>query len=439
MTNGTGGGRLVFMATIRWFTYLVVLVACAIGATSSAQPSGEPLFALGIQTPQLPNLTQLTPDEQAKADKELLEAIQKEWTPALRKVCEVEGIDAMAFVLVSRVVFSPWEKPYGVPAMRLLARATGTYWSQVDGVQVFSAVGNRRERFGPVLLDALRTMDEAGLERLTSGEATLSDFGPLMDSVVETVAIDPAMVNVLLSRGSGTRVQLQILPKASFIDPKTGERRTVSLAPAEDEPFFTEEKEGEPLYPYVPLQKPRGDGGLDFGEGEVMTLFDFKTKAEQAYKTRYFLDGRIASTLVFARGRMNQETFEKVYLSVGSATPPVRRPDEDIVELEQIKTWLRTHEKALSAFRGADGISAEDSARGASVSASELAAKNPELASRLASKGIPPDATLDLGVELMFIFDPGGFRDVMPPQTTPDGKSYRRTMSNRLKFVVVGS
>lgn len=397
------------------------------------------LLALGLQAPQLGEVRQLTPDEQAKAEKELLEAIQKEWTPALRKVCEEEGIEAMAFVLVSRVLFPPWDRPYGVPAMRLLARATGTYWSQVDGVQVFSAVGDRHERFGPVFFDALRALDDGALERLVSGEANLSDFGPLMDSVAETIAIDPAMAGVLLSRGSSTSIQLKVRPRASFTDPKTGERRTISLARKDEEPFFTEEKEGEPLYPYVPLESRRAEGPLDFGEGEVITVYQFKEKAEEAFGARYLLDGRIGSTLVFARGRMTQETFEKVYLKVGSATPPVRRPDTERVERGELAEWLRAHRDVLSAFEGMDGLSPSDAVEGATLSASELASASPEMAALLAARGVPPDASLQLGVELMFVFDPGGFRDVLPPQVTPEGKSYRRTMSNQLKFVVVGS
>lgn len=397
------------------------------------------LLALGLQAPQLGEVRQLTPDEQAKADKELLEAIQEEWTPALRKVCEVEGIEAMAFVLVSRVLFPPWDRPYGVPAMRLLARATGTYWSQVDGVQVFSAVGDRHERFGPVFFDALRALDDGALERLVSGEANLSDFGPLMDSVAETIAIDPAMAGVFLSRGSSTSIQLKVRPRASFTDPKTGEQRTISLARKDEEPFFTEEKEGEPLYPYVPLESRRAEGPLDFGEGEVITVYQFKEKAEEAFGARYLLDGRIGSTLVFARGRMTQETFEKVYLKVGAATPPVRRPDTERVERGELAEWLRAHRDVLSAFEGMDGLSPSDAVEGATLSASELASASPEMAALLAARGVPPDASLQLGVELMFVFDPGGFRDVLPPQVTLEGKSYRRTMSNRLKFVVVGS
>lgn len=36
-------------------------------------------------------------------------------------------------------------------------------------------------------------------------------------------------------------------------------------------------------------------------------------------------------------------------------------------------------------------------------------------------------------------FGPGGFRDILPPQTTSDGKIIRRTMGNRLKYVAISS
>lgn len=136
---------------------------------------------------------------------------------------------------------------------------------------------------------------------------------------------------------------------------------------------------------------------------------------------------------------MDQATFEQVYAKVGAATPPVRRLDEEKVRREQLVALLRAHPELLEGWQGPGDLKAEDALNGRTIAAADLFAADPRLAMRLEAHGIPGDAILEMEPGLMFIFDPGGMRDVMPPQVTPDGKSYRRTMSNRLTFVVIGS
>lgn len=170
-----------------------------------------------------------------------------------------------------------------------------------------------------------------------------------------------------------------------------------------------------------------------------MILLEFNQAARNAFGAEYYIDGRLAQTPLFVRGRMDQPTFERVYLKVGAATPPVRKPDRAGVRRDQLAELLRQHPELLEGWNGPGDLKAEDALNGRNVVASDLIAADPSLATRLDAYGIPRDAIVEVEPGLMFIFDPGGSRDVMPPQTTPNGKSYRRTMSNRLKFVVVGS
>lgn len=413
-------------------TTILLLTAACIAVQAAPAKQGQP-HRYGEIIP-------LTKEEEAESERKFIEELRKEWAPRLTKICEVEGIDAMVFTLASPEYFPVWEKPHGVAGMRLLASATDTFWEQIDGVQVFSAVGERETAFGVTFLDALSALDPADIDRLAKGEGTLELFGPSMDGVVENVAVDPAMAQVLLDRGSSTSVAVRFYPHIRYRDPASGQVKHMGLdSQGESEPFFTPEKEGQPLYPYITLEKPSGRGALDFGEGKIMTLLELNQAARNAFAAEYYIDGRLAQTPIFVRGRMDQATFERVYLKVGAATPPVRKPDRARVRRDQLAELLRQHPELLEGWNGRGDLKAEDALNGRTLVASDLIAADPSLAMRFDAYGIPRDAVVEMEPGLLFIFDPGGSRDIMPPQTTPNGTSYRRTMSNRLKFVVVGS
>ncbi|MEW5884012.1 MAG: hypothetical protein AB1725_07300 [Armatimonadota bacterium] len=410
---------------------LFMSAACiAVQATQGKQ--GEP--------PRYGEIIPLTKEQVAEAEQRFIAALQKEWVPRLTKICEVEGIDAMVFTLASPEYFPAWEKRHGVAGMRLLASSTDTFWEQIDGVQVFSVVGERNSEFSATFLDALNSLSPSDIEQIANGEGTLDMFGSKMDAVVERVALDPAMADVLLARGSSTSVAVRFYPHVRYRDPATGKVKTMGIpSQGDSDPFFTPEREGQPLYPYLPLEKPAGHGELDLGEGKVMTLLAFNQEAEKAFGAQYYIDGRLAQTPLFVRGRLDQATFEKVYLKVGAATPPVRKPDREKVRRDQLSELLRQHPELLEGWEGPGSIKAEDALNGRTLVASDLVAADPSLAMRLDAYGIPRDAIVEMEPGLLFIFDPGGSRDVMPPQVTPEGKSYRRTMSNRMQFVVIGS
>ncbi|RMG22402.1 MAG: hypothetical protein D6724_10460 [Armatimonadetes bacterium] len=230
-----------------------------------------------------------------------------------------------------------------------------------------------------------------------------------------------------------TRVFVPLLPFGA-----TGERRALRLAPDKPQTFMTEEKAGKPLFPHVPLEKPQ-PGPLKFGEGKVITLGEFREAAVQAFQTDYYIDGRLEHTLLFVRGSMDQETFDRVYLKVGAATPPVRRPAPSKLRRDELTEWIRNHPEIRDAWVEREGLSRDELLNGNTLSAADLAARNPEFAALLQARNIPPETQLQLGLEVAFTVDAGGFRDLYPPQVGPNGKlQHLHAASNRMTFVVIG-
>jgi len=229
----------------------------------------------------------LTKEEEAESERKFIEELRKEWAPRLTKICEVEGIDAMVFTLASPEYFPVWEKPHGVAGMRLLASATDTFWEQIDGVQVFSAVGERETAFGVTFLDALSALGPADIERIVNGEGTLEMFGPRMDAVAEKIALDSAMAQVLLERGSSASVAVQFYPHIRYRDPATGQVKRVGLASqGESEPFFTPEKEGQPLLSLPAARQAVGTWGFRLRRGQGYDASRFQPSRSEGVRSR---------------------------------------------------------------------------------------------------------------------------------------------------------
>jgi hypothetical protein len=409
-------------------TILLSLSLCP-GIGQSQGATGQPR--------QYGELIPLTKEQQEEAEKKFMEGLRREWAPRLIKICEVEGIPAMVFTIVSPAYFEPWDQPHGVAAMRLLARSTSTFWSQENGVQVFSAVGERTDNFELAFYDLLQSLDHEGLEKLVAGDLRLGEIADPY-RVVEGITMDPALAQVFLTRGAGATLQLSLEPRATYLDPKTGERRSIRLSADQPPVFLTEEKGGKPLFAFSPLETSQ-PGPLDFGEGKVITLGDFRAAAVEAFHTDYYLDGRLEKTLLFVRGSMDQDTFDKVYLKVGAATPPVRRPQSRALNKQELLDWLKSHPELESAWKGKQGVSRDEVLDGKTLSAADLAARNADFAAIIQARNLPPDTQLQLGIEVAFTIDAGGFRDLYPPYTGANGKTYHPlTTPNRMTFVVIG-
>lgn len=375
------------------------------------------------------------------AQEEYRQRIFDNWRTELTRICEVEKIEGMVVNLQGAVVLKAWSEPHGVAGMRMLGRALQAKWTQVNGVQTFGFAHYDSEPRDSSLWSALRDLDPATKRRLTSGNLTLADLGPVGGEVALACALDPAMATIMLERGGSARLQANFAVHGRWVDPNTGKARHVffdtgadggpPVSPEPDDP-------GTPLFAYAPLKPHVGSGPLDYGSGSVMTLEQFRNRAQDVFGARYYLDSRLRDEYVYVRGTMDQETFELVYREVATAVPPVRMPEYLTATHEEIARLI--DEMGISDADAATlermGLSLGDVLDGKTITAGELASQDPSLRARLRAFGIPDDATIQLQGGLELSIDPGGWRDVLPG-VTMNGRMVRRMASNRLVFGII--
>lgn len=371
------------------------------------------------------------------AEQQHREQVLTNWRDELTKICEVERIEAMVANLQGNLVLKAWKDPYGVAGMRILGRGLGAKWVQINGVQTFGYAHYDAEPVDAVLWSVLLGLDPDAKKRLSSGELTLADLGPAGADIALAVAFDPSMATILLERGGAAKVQANFAVHGRYVDPSSGRTRYVFFdTGADGGPPVTPEPEGDatPLFAYVPL-KPHTGGPLDYGSGSVMTLEEFRDRAQDAFGARYYLDSRLRNEYVYARGSMDQETFELVYREVASAVPPLRMPEHLTAAQEEIARLVEEMglSEADAAVLERMGLSLGDVFGGKGITASELASRDPSLRARLEAYGVPPDAVIQLRGGLELALDPGGWRDVGPPFNM-NGRPVRRAASNRLVF-----
>jgi hypothetical protein len=335
-------------------------------------------------------------------------------------------------------MFRAWKEPYGVAGMRILGRSLGAKWVQINGVQTFGYANYDAEPVDAVLWSALRALGSDAKKRLATGDLTLADLGPAAADIALAVCRDPAMATIMLERGGAAKVQANFAVHGRWVDPSTGKTRYIFFEtgadggpPASPEP----EDKGTTLFAYAPLKPHTGVGPLDYGSGAVMTLEEFRNRAQDAFGARYYLDSRLRGEYVYARGKMDQETFELVYREVASAVPPVRMPEHVSATQEEIARFVEQMgiADADAAILERMGLSLGDVLGGRGITANELASRDPSLRERLAAYGVPADAVIQLQGGLEFTVDAGGWRDVAPPYSM-NGRPVRRQASNRLVF-----
>lgn len=391
-----------------------------------------------VQAGQAPPATKsdASPDGAPVKREELVSA----WTKSLVAICDLEQIDAMAFTIPGWEPLEVWSNPYGVPAMRLLARATRTAWFQVNGVQVFSFAHYDYANYEPLVFSLLQGLDAAAVEQLATSGMTLGELGqgPNMDLLTALVP-DVAFAAVILDRGKNARVGIQFLPLVEFTDPATGKSGRLTLPGwAEDGPFQTAEVEKGASFPYVPLNRQTETGPLSFGRGSVLTLREVVAQAEEAFGTRYYLDHRLTDTLVFVRGSMGKETFAKVYEHIGAAKRPVERPNGNKLDSASLQDWLIRNADVLARSANLHGMEVSDFINGATLTAGDLVARDPGLRSLFDSRGLSPSAQIRLRAGIEFSLDPGGFRSSFPSQPGANGRTIHFGVSNRMRFVLIG-
>ncbi|GIV03113.1 MAG: hypothetical protein KatS3mg015_1943 [Fimbriimonadales bacterium] len=386
--------------------------------------------AQGSSPAQTPNTLRYAPHSYTKEEQG---AVYREWEAGLREICEVENIEAMVFDIEPAYGHvEPWKERYGAESMRILGYATKRRWLQVDGVQVFTRVGFsfRPPGMTDTLMAILSGLDEDGVRRLTEQGLTLGDLGSAADQMLPYLAWDPSMAKVLVERGQNIRVQATFAPQFEYTDPKTGRRVVDQLGEVDTGPPWTEAEVAAHPLPFVPYD-PHTPGTLDFGPGAVITLDEFRRKAELAFGTGYELDARLMNAPLFVRGSMSQATFEKIYNEVASAVPPaaIRRSSRE----EALRELLESKASLLAqGARNLHGLTPDDFLNGRTLTAGEMAQLDPKMGEYLKDIGLSPSDRIRLRPGVMFTFDAGGTRTI--GFANAGGKRISYGASNRIRL-----
>lgn len=370
------------------------------------------------------------------------------WERTLSAIAASEHTSLFFFVPVN--TFAPRvsiSAPHGKETMRALASTYYLDWRQVGGVQVFRWLNmtevlraSTRSIFTTLVnqdADTLSKLMTSGLNLYELDEATA-------DAVRGQVSACPGLGLALLDNSDVARVALDITPRFTFTDLRTGQSRTAELSPRQrpDGLFNMNElnrKGASVKRNLVPLaeQEP---SRLDFGPGKVRTLADIIARAAAAFGVDYELDPRIAANTYFVCGRMSKGSFEGA-LEFATAVPAVRpqapRLDltGDIAALKQrVKasaphtidvTYLRAQITNAPSSAGLETLAAQygpteqlDTSQfldGATTTGAALFQNSPGLAAYLQQQGITANTqltlsfgtTLALGTPGLLDFDSG--------------------------------
>ena len=319
-----------------------------------------------------------------------------------------------------------FSKPFGIDGMKAMAVATSHNWKQIAGIQAFSRISLTQDwnQYQHDLFAWIESMDQQSFRDLIDGNLFL---GQLDDSTAETVrnfaGTIPELNFALLENVESTKVAVDVAPRFTFKDSKTGEMRTVELSLRQYPGGLSRPNESKP--PKLParqitvLDKPV-PGKLDFGTGSVMSLTEIIKRASETFGVRYDLDGRIAKNHYFVCGEYAEDKFAEA-LEYLTAVPAVK-PHKVLGDLSSDVAFLKARMKAANAGKvditwlreGIPHSSSQELAtlndkygksemldtsaftQGGTVTASALCANSPGLANFLQQQGISPDTKLSL-------------------------------------------
>ncbi len=365
------------------------------------------------------------------------------WEQRLSQVAARE--QAALFVDIPEQEYPPHDslaKPFGVHAMRTLAASIGRLWSQPEGIQAFSRVNaqlSKRAVRGEMYA-WLESMDQQTFKALNAGYMTINNLDQSASDVVLGLAAGQTAVGSrIMDNPEGVRISLDMAPRFTFTDPKTGQSKTVELGMrTRPDGLF---KPGDKLPANVtklrsilPLDKPM-PGKLDFGTGKVLTLVDIVGMATDAFGIRYEMDVRTAKNMYFVSGKYTEKAFQSA-LAILTAVPAVKpklpidlmqsdiaflssriasmaASNLDVSFLRDQLTSSSDDTKALQdKFGSTEQISSEGFLNGATVSAASLFNNNPGLANYLQQQGVGADYSIKLGFGVQLTIGCSGVSDV---------------------------
>jgi hypothetical protein len=434
-----------------------VLLASSVCAQTES-PQNTPAQTQDTPPPANPVTVTSTSTTTVDVDKDpALKRELKAWTETLMQVTKQENT-CLFFDLAPEDIPPnvSYERPAGTRAMKALAVATRRTWKQMDGVQTFTRAQDPTNPIGGIsdvnqVIAWIASLSPSQKTALIKGELSFDQLDPQSRLLMSRVAGRiPDMSFVLLEKGDAVGTCLELAPKITYTDPRTGLRVTSEIGGRVHHVKIP--ASGKPT-PFEPLD-PADPGPLDFGKGAVMTLTTLVGKAQAAFHVHYTpVDGRVAKNWYFVSGLLTQKAFEDV-VAQATTIPPLRRRfinpvdqaaarallddpaflDQQIDVTDLRNRLMMTDSREMDALDSRYGptetLSPQDFLSGKTVTVAELTDGKPGLAAYLTGMGLTPDTPLTLSASPALVIEADGDHPASGSSGTLNGQPVIVTSPN---------
>lgn len=253
------------------------------------------------------------------------QATASAWLATLTKVARTEHASLCADV---DDTYTPaqleYERPDGERGMDRVSGATDRTWTLVEGVYVFRRRYDeddlRLQSPDRAVMDFLLSLGVTDLQRLRQGDLAFSTLpAPTQRRLRWAIAkVGRGVGDSMLAQypdSFGMRLVLDAVARAQS---RTGDGAIqISLQP---DAAKVPPPKGAGITALEPLGRP-SDGGVDFGDGVVITLGEIIDRAQTAFGRMIQFDDRLRSSRYFMSGRFTQPRLLAV---VAAVTEPLR-------------------------------------------------------------------------------------------------------------------
>lgn len=267
------------------------------------------------------------PDAVAVANDEM----RKEWTEALNRFCEIEGV-SMVFDVNLRLGFpGQYQGKHGIEGAKRLALFTNRKYKEIEGVQFFMRdIANLDANHSrPIfyLADFLRGLPADAVSRLVDGGLPLSMIPAEKQSFIRYLcASNPSMrTGLAMSDWEHTVIKLGTSVNLVQSDAK-GNKTSIPVLPKEVPPPITDEQVSKTLagtnqVPKIDPFGPKSEGPLEFEPGRIITLDKLVKASQEKFGESYVYDMRLAESELFVRGSFSSRTLSLLLKSLTTTTP----------------------------------------------------------------------------------------------------------------------
>ena len=256
-----------------------------------------------------------------------------------------------------------------------------------------------------------------------------------------TSTMVPGMLPLFLSEPNNVEVSLTIQPTVVFTGPN-GKEKTV--------PIFTRRSSPDNGPPLSPLDGPKlrlepirldaaPNGPLDFGDGQVRTLFEILEVAREVFGRRFSYDHKLREAKYFVRGKFDEPSLLESLRLVAIASPPERA----ISAVEARAILKRALEAGLAplleaaskddpAVKGAAELYGKDS-----TTVKDALKLVPSMESYLRGFGLNPGDKLQFRFGIMIEINAAGFSELPGSSSLIGGKPAGGVLvRNNVRFVI---